>query len=130
MKKVIFVFFVSVMLTHLYGLSGNSKGILLLNITTTNKVSHEKVFLNNNAGKYEKLVLTTENNSVKVTRMRLEFDDGNDLVISQNFYVSKDDNNKEIAVNRPGRILVQITVYIISSEDKDEKTVFNIYGIK
>ena len=132
MKKYLVVFFIITITVfmQIFGLTTDSNRKLILNITSKNKASHEKVFLNKNAGKYEKLLLYTENNSIEVKRLKLEFDDGSDLVISENIFVSRDDNYKEVYINKPGRILIQISVNIVSREDKAERTVFNIYAVK
>lgn len=132
MKKYLLFILIFILTAFIQIISAakDSNGKLLVNITTKNKVSHEKVFLNKNAGKYQKLILETENNNVKVTRLKLEFDDGSEFAISENMYVSKEENNKEVYLNKPGKILLQISVYIVSSEDRAEKTIFNIYGVK
>ncbi len=130
MKKYLIITFILAIFIQILNAANDSNRKLLVNITTKKKAAHEKVFLNQNAGEYEKLLLETDSNSVKVTRLKLEFNDGSEFAISENFYVSKDDNFKEVYLNKPGKILLQISVYIISEEDRAEKTIFNIYGVK
>ena len=129
MKKYLIIILILSAFIQIFSETKNSSSKLLINITTKKKVAHEKVFLNKNAGKYKKLLLETKNNSVKVTRLKLEFDDGTELVISDNFYISKDENFVEVYINKPGKILLKISVFITSAEDRAEKTIFNIYYI-
>ncbi|OHD11246.1 MAG: hypothetical protein A2086_01380 [Spirochaetes bacterium GWD1_27_9] len=124
MKKYLIIIFIFVCF-----FAFSQEKIILDTITTKSKGSVFKIHLKGSKKRsYKAIVFETKNNSIKISKIKLVFEDGEKSY--QDIEISAEKNNKLLKIDKKGNdILEKITIYIRSYEDVTDMTELNIYGI-